>query len=80
MIEGARRQCCAWFKRTPTHPGSTACPASSGADTGDDGGGANAEEDDDDDGGGVVEVLTNGTLLHSAVGNVDIEFAIAAVN
>ena len=41
-----------------------------------DGDGDGAEEDDD---GGVEDAMTD-TLLHSAVGNADIEFATAAVN
>ena len=57
-------------------PSSGTGGASSSVDTGDDGDGADAEEDDD---GGVEDAMTD-TLLHSAVGNLDIEFATAAVN
>jgi hypothetical protein len=45
-------------------------------DSGDDGDRADAEEDDD---GSVADVMTD-TLLHLAVGSVDIEFATAGAN
>ena len=65
-------------------PSSGTGGASSSVDTGDDGDGDGdsdgdgdgAEEDDD---GGVEDAMAD-TLLHSAVGNVDIEFVTAAVN
>ena len=67
-------------------PSSGTGGASSNVDTGDDGDsdsdgdgdgdGDGAEEDDD---GGVEDAMAD-TLLHSAVGNVDIEFVTAAVN
>ena len=58
-------------------PSSGTGGTSSSVDTGDDGDGADAEEEE---GGGGVEVAMTDTLLHSAVGNVDFEFATAAVN
>jgi hypothetical protein len=57
-------------------PSSGTGGTSSSVDTGEDGDGADAEENDNS---GVEDAMTD-TLLHSAIGNVDIEIATAAVN